>query len=120
MYVKYIGKKLPFKFNSPLIKTVIDVRPDQLIFEMPKHEFELITKHNPTGFLEEIKVERLSTKAILPTKFPAVEEKEEVENEESDLFVCDKCGKTYKSWHKRHYENHIKKCGVDDDEAEVE
>ena len=118
MYVKYIGKKLPFKFNTPLIKTVIDVRPDQLVFEMPRSEFELITKHNPTGFLEEIKVERLSTKAILPAKFPKVEE--EVETKESDLLTCEKCGKQYMRMHRRHYENHIEKCGVGDDEVEVE
>ena len=101
MYVKYVGKKLPFKFKSPLTKAVIDVGPDRAIFEMERSEFDKITSYNPTGFLEEVKVERLSSRAILPQKEVIQEAVEKVRKPKKEPELeCENCGRKYFEMHK--------------------
>ena len=115
MYAKYVGKK-SFKFNSPLVKAPIYMEHNKII-EISRAEFDALTHFNPTGFLEEVKEERYSSKALFPSKEVVQEAVKEVKEKP---LVCETCGKAYYLHHRRHYENHIKKCGIEDDEIEMD
>lgn len=113
-YVEYIGKKLPFKFENPILKEPLCFNSETGVVEVSDVFWEWVQLHNPTGFLKEVKPSRLSTKKVLP-------EKVEKPKKKSEPLMCPHCFKEYLPMHKRFFEKHVAKCaeGTDNGETEV-
>jgi hypothetical protein len=113
-YIQYAGKKkFPIKFENDVRGIVIKFsRPDEII-EINQDDLDWILKYNPTGFVKEVRPERVSTRANFPGQEQIEQVAEQVET--SGDLVCPHCFKQYKDefW----YEKHVEKCKGSDDNA---
>jgi hypothetical protein len=105
--VQYVGKKAPFTFINPNIKSKMAfVKPGDRV-EITKPEYEWIMKFNPTGFVQKVEPEREHQARVVEAVEEAVEEKEAPAEE----LRCPHCFKPYtdKMW----YDKHVAKCKGD-------
>lgn len=121
VYLRYVGRKLPFTFENPRLKTVLKFGNRDEVIEVPDADADWIFKHNPDGFVERVYPERQHSEPVpknrvelfdVPDNDDLKDEPEEEPKPPEDL-ICPYCHKRYTS--KDWYDRHVAKCGASED-----
>lgn len=103
VYLRYVGKKMPFKFENPKLKNPLEFNSYDDIVKVTDIEANWIFKFNPIGFVE--RVEQTRQNSSLEETGGVFDDKGA---EAEEIFKCEFCGKEYKD--KKWFDRHAPRC----------
>lgn len=106
VYLQYVGKKLPFKFENPNIKADLDFTDRGQVVSVSDADAEWIFKHNPDGFVKKIEPQRMHSFSMVQKRVSGDDEPEKEPEGPKKTYHCPHCFKEYvdEMWFNRHVE----------------